>query len=1231
MVRREKTFVFYCNLKENTLNSLFFLIDFAQFIIIAFRAAQKASNDEHQQFSHPITIQNSSFKKKMQLEMSFVSIYTILHHLSIIGFIIFIIYIIENHPPFPNSQRYGFDVDMFVFLILLFVIVAIFSIKKNPGYEDKDDTLGHISNTNKGGMRQQKQQRTRDHNQIIDSKSISSSSTKSHHDEVINIQTLNSTRRRFAPTSVFSSDQSIQSDDLISLLEKDIENGSRNGSVSVNRDRENIQKDPTSTSISSTPVKADQILDEILLDEMKSDAKSAVSTNSDVLSDLPVFSPNVDSDILNVHQGLELKGFMTICFLLYQFSNAYSYESTTNLDVNQGTEEKGEDISTTDGVNYYYNISRIFVTAFLFLTGYGHAMFFYRHKDYSMSRLIRVLFRMNFSGMLLCLALGKPYIFYQACWLHTYFFLFIYATMKWRNEKNYTKYSLRLKIFFLAIIIFLLWDCDSVLWKVHVILFGPSQQSVEGAPYGQIWEFYFRGYLHHWASLIGMVFAINQPVTSLLMRKLEIFGSVSEMSFKSITGTLLIVTFFVWMLGPFESSKYVYNATNPYFGILPVICFVYFRNINQVLRGHHIEIFKSVGVYSLEIYLLHHHLFITADGTMKKIFLPGYSACNLLLSIWLIMTLSKALRISSSVVITMITSHNTTIGRNVIALLGTLVIFHAISIILEFFNMITPEVIVTAIIICGILLYQTVMDLTWTNQNFMTIPMFDSASISSIQTTSTISPVSKSSPPILGTATILLLCLTWQLASMNGSNKVDILPPVCSETVNDGTWVPINACSEYQQGKKARDFHSRLSSNNCYENYEWGWSQNDLSSKCQFNFVSPIEAQRKLKNKKIVFIGDSMTRHLYFAFCRALGDNSAGDYDETLPVHSEIIKKFGSITVTFKWAALVTDILTKIKNSKTSGDLVLFGSGAWDKLHLWATDEDQKFHIESLKRLAREIQSFKERSIPTIWFTPTTMNTRALKNEEYRTQMSESSVQEMRQIYAENGINAAATFVLQGHTFTETQSGLSYDGIHYPPQIYDVGAQIMMNALDWLVVMMNNNINNDISSSQSKYVDESFKPKIGIMANQSLGLMLLALVLISLLFHDGFFGLLYIASIFVQPRQVPNRVTLLYAPDEHLMRYSFIPSNAYAELYLYHKMSSKNNNKKQKHTSENNEKGHIAKSPVSSRSSIINNRNNHHNQDDFSNGTVSSATTTPSRRSLGNLSTIREDHTQGSS
>ena len=66
--------------------------------------------------------------------------------------------------------------------------------------------------------------------------------------------------------------------------------------------------------------------------------------------------------------------------------------------------------------------------------------------------------------------------------------------------------------------------------------------------------------------------------------------------------------------------------------------------------------------------------------------------------------------------------------------------------------------------------------------------------------------------------------------------------------------------------------------------------------------------------------------------------------------------------------------------------MVVTGSGAWDKLHLYATDEDQKSHSKSLKRLASQLKALKEKSISTVWFTPMTMNTDALATEELRTQ-----------------------------------------------------------------------------------------------------------------------------------------------------------------------------------------------------------------------------------------------------
>lgn len=389
--------------------------------------------------------------------------------------------------------------------------------------------------------------------------------------------------------------------------------------------------------------------------------------------------------------------------------------------------------------------------------------------------------------------------------------------------------------------------------------------------------------------------------------------------------------------------------------------------------------------------------------------------------------------------------------------------------------------------------------------------MMDSVSVSSIQTSNTISPVSKTSPPIIGTIVIMLLCLTWQIASINGVNTSGILAPVCMATVNEGEWIPIDSCSEFQQRRKSRDFHSRLSSTNCYEELQWGWtSRNELSGLCPFHFFSPIEAQKQLYGKNVVFLGDTMTRNLFFAVCRVLGDEAAGSYDEEIPVHSEISKTFGSITVTFKWAPLVTDILTTLNDSQPSTDLIVAGSGARDKLH-WAADEDQKSHMISLQRLSRQLQILKNKSVPTIWFTPTTINTRALPREEWRSQMSESNVQEMRKLYEKSGVHAAAGFVLEGHSFTATQSHQSYDGIHYPAKIYSVGAQIMMNSLNWLLP------NVQVSG---KIIDASFEAKPGVMANQSLGLMVLGLILIGLLFFDCFF------------RKVPNRI------------YSFVHSSA---------------------------------------------------------------------------------------
>ena len=101
------------------------------------------------------------------------------------------------------------------------------------------------------------------------------------------------------------------------------------------------------------------------------------------------------------------------------------------------------------------------------------------------------------------------------------------------------------------------------------------------------------------------------------------------------------------------------------------------------------------------------------------------------------------------------------------------------------------------------------------------------------------------------------------------------------------------------------------------------------------------------------------------------------------------------------------------------------------------------------------------------------------------------------------GILSSASFVIDGPAFSKERVSESFDGVHYPNDVYDAGAQIFANALDWLLPV--------------KKLSEPFTPpEPGKMANPFLGLMMLCLSFIGLIFFDGFFGFSYLAGIFVK-------------------------------------------------------------------------------------------------------------------
>ena len=265
----------------------------------------------------------SSNPKSSPLQMTYVSIYTLLRQCTVFGFILFFAYICEYHPPFPHAEKY-YDRDEFFMLTGLLFFASAFTIHKNDGKLETDNEVGK----------------------------------------------------------------------------------ERNGTV----------------------------------------AKTSAA-----------------NDILNRDQTEEWKGWMQFMFLLYHYFHA-------------------EEV---------YNSIRIMITCYVWMTGFGNFSFFYLKSDFSLVRVLQMLWRLNFLVIFLCLTQGTTYILYYICPLHTYFFFMVYVAMRIGKKWNYTKYGLRYKLMALGVCIYVIWDLSQVNLFSYLHFFLPTTPQL-GAGNGTLWEWYFR-------------------------------------------------------------------------------------------------------------------------------------------------------------------------------------------------------------------------------------------------------------------------------------------------------------------------------------------------------------------------------------------------------------------------------------------------------------------------------------------------------------------------------------------------------------------------------------------------------------------------------------------------------------------------------------------------------------------------------------------------------------------
>ncbi|KAL8773295.1 MAG: hypothetical protein Q9209_001689 [Squamulea sp. 1 TL-2023] len=298
----------------------------------------------------------------------------------------------------------------------------------------------------------------------------------------------------------------------------------------------------------------------------------------------------LEASFLHRDQSDEWKGWMQFIILIYHYTGG----------------------SSILGI---YQVIRILVASYLFLTGFGNTIFLYRKKNYSLSRCASVLVRYNMLSCVLPYIMDTDYLFYYFAPLVSFWYLMVYLTMRFKSAKNTSTPFLlskiavsvvivtilaRVRILFDGIFLLLRYTCN-IRWNVK--------------------EWQFRLQLDCYIVYVGMVAAIVYCKLSDLLYGQAIpqdrfAGAIrshwNKIRFVSVAAALTILPGF-WYFTQRFSNKAEYNRWVPFVSQFPILSFIVLRNCNRHFRRFHSVVFAWLGRCSLETFTLQFHIWLAAD------------------------------------------------------------------------------------------------------------------------------------------------------------------------------------------------------------------------------------------------------------------------------------------------------------------------------------------------------------------------------------------------------------------------------------------------------------------------------------------------------------------------------------------------------------------------------------------------------------------------------------------